>query len=246
MRPLGMRPLAAVAVALVSFGLSGAAGGAGARADLTITVWPNGRVGESTQWTLRCGPSGGTLPASETACTALATHDDPFDPVPPEALCGALAGGRAVALVRGTFRGQRIWTRFNRENLCQVARWDRVAFLFSPRVPSASAELKITAWPKGRGTAGVKRWTLRCGPAGGSLPNAARACRSLASLKNRFAPVPKGVACTEIYGGPAEAVVSGRYASRRVWARFSRTDGCQIDRWERHRFLFPFRTDLRD
>lgn len=241
-----MRALAAVAVALVSFGLGGAAAGVGARADLTITVWPNGEGGESTRWTLLCDPPGGTLPAPETACTALAARDDPFVPVPPEALCGPLAGGPAVALVRGTFRGQRIWTRFNRENLCQVTRWDRVAFLFSPGATSTSAELRITAWPKGRGTAGVKRWTLQCGPTSGSLPNAARACRSLASLKNPFAPVPKDVACTEIYGGPAEAVVSGRYASRRVWARFTRSDGCQIDRWDRHRFLFPFRTDLRN
>jgi Subtilisin inhibitor-like len=240
-----MRALAVVAVALVSFGVGSSGGAAGTQADLTVTVWPKGRAGESNQWTLRCAPPGGTLPTPDAACAALAARESPFVPVPPEALCGALSGGPAVALVRGSFRGRRIWTRFTRENLCQVARWDRVAFLFPLRATSTSTELRITAWPKGRGTAGVKRWTLRCGPAGGSLPKPAGACKSLASLTNPFAPVPRDAACTEIYGGPAEAVVSGRHAGRRVWARFSRTDGCQIERWDRHRFLFPFRTNLR-
>ena len=53
-----------------------------------------------------------------------------------------------------------------------------------------------------------------------------------------FAPVPKGVACTQIYGGPQIAIVSGTFRGRRVWARFSRVDGCQTERWNRVRFLF--------
>jgi Subtilisin inhibitor-like len=100
--------------------------------------------------------------------------------------------------------------------------------------------LTITVWPKGRGTGRPsKRWTLSCDPAGGTLPRRVRSCTSLASLANAFAPVPGDVACTEIYGGPAQALVTGRRAGRRVWARFHRSDGCHIDRWNRHRFLFP-------
>jgi hypothetical protein len=44
--------------------------------------------------------------------------------------------------------------------------------------------------------------------------------------------------CTEIYGGPAEALVTGTHRGRRIWARFNRTDGCRIERWRRHAFLF--------
>ena len=100
-------------------------------------------------------------------------------------------------------------------------------------------DLTITVWAQGQDAGGARRWTLRCGPAGGSLPRAARACTSLAGVRNPFRPIPKDTVCTEIYGGPQEALVRGTHAGGRVWARFNRTDGCQIDRWNRIRFLFP-------
>jgi hypothetical protein len=37
--------------------------------------------------------------------------------------------------------------------------------------------------------------------------------------------------CTQQYGGPQTAVVTGRYLGREVHCRFSRTDGCEIARW---------------
>ena len=37
--------------------------------------------------------------------------------------------------------------------------------------------------------------------------------------------------CTQQYGGPQVAVVSGTFHGRRVEAVFSRTDGCEIPRW---------------
>ena len=104
----------------------------------------------------------------------------------------------------------------------------------------ASTSLNITVWPNGEGNGGKKVWTLRCAPAAtGTLPNRARACRQLAALKTPFAPTPKNVACTEIYGGPEEALVTGRFRGRPVHARFNRKDGCELGRWNRVRFLFP-------
>jgi hypothetical protein len=47
------------------------------------------------------------------------------------------------------------------------------------------------------------------------------------------------MACIEIYGGPQVAEVRGTFRGRQVAARFSREDGCQIERWDRVRFLFP-------
>jgi hypothetical protein len=37
--------------------------------------------------------------------------------------------------------------------------------------------------------------------------------------------------CTQQYGGPQVAVVSGTFHGRHVEAVFSRTDGCEISRW---------------
>ncbi|HEX9380090.1 MAG TPA: SSI family serine proteinase inhibitor [Gaiellaceae bacterium] len=103
----------------------------------------------------------------------------------------------------------------------------------------ASTSLHITVWPDGEGHTPKRAYTLRCAPVGGTLPHRAAACRKLAALKTPFAPTPKDRACTQIYGGPEEALVSGRFRGHSVRARFSREDGCEIARWNRVRFLFP-------
>ncbi|WP_159705667.1 serine protease inhibitor [Arthrobacter sp. 18067] len=38
--------------------------------------------------------------------------------------------------------------------------------------------------------------------------------------------------CTQQYGGPQVAVVTGWFRGRKVHSRFSRTDGCEIARWK--------------
>jgi hypothetical protein len=104
---------------------------------------------------------------------------------------------------------------------------------------SATAQLHISVWPSGSRSRQSVRWTLRCGPPGGTLPRRERACRRLLALERPFSPVPRGTACTQIYGGPQVARVRGRLRGRRISAEFSRTDGCEISRWDRVRFLFP-------
>jgi hypothetical protein len=103
----------------------------------------------------------------------------------------------------------------------------------------ASTSLNITAWPNGAGQTPKRTYTLTCAPVGGTLPHRAAACRKLAALKAPFASVPKGMACTEIYGGPQEALVTGRFRGHSVRAHFNRRDGCEIARWNRVAFLFP-------
>jgi hypothetical protein len=101
----------------------------------------------------------------------------------------------------------------------------------------AATSLHVTVWP--HGLHGSKRsWTVTCAPAGGTLPHPAIACRRLAKLTHPFRPVAKGTACTAIYGGPQVAHVTGRLRGSRVRASFNRRDGCEIDRWNRLRFLF--------
>lgn len=94
-----------------------------------------------------------------------------------------------------------------------------------------------------------ERWTLNCGPTSGTHPNRQAACKALLRPAGRtlLAPVPTGVMCTMIYGGPERALVTGTWNSKRVSAAFSRVDGCQIARWETARTLFtiPATTVLR-
>ena len=41
-------------------------------------------------------------------------------------------------------------------------------------------------------------------------------------------PVPKDKACTQIYGGPETASITGTWRGQPVMSRFARNDGCQI------------------
>ena len=94
--------------------------------------------------------------------------------------------------------------------------------------------LRVVFWADSARTAPDATWTLMCNPAGGTLARPARACARLAAGGAKlFAPVPRGVACTQIYGGPQKARVTGLVAGRHVWAVLTRTDGCQVGRWNR-------------
>jgi len=104
----------------------------------------------------------------------------------------------------------------------------------SAGTPQAATALTVTYWSEGTSKGGPQRWTLRCSPARGTLARPAVACRKLAARGTKlFAPTPRNVACTEIYGGPQVATVVGTVQGRRVWARLSRTNGCEISRWDR-------------
>jgi len=102
---------------------------------------------------------------------------------------------------------------------------------------SPTADLQISISIRGS-EAPTKLWTLHC-PPGGTLPDAAEACHKLGQIHDPFAPVPKGTACTQIYGGPEIADVSGTFNGRPVDTQFSRGDGCELERWKKVDFLFP-------
>ena len=99
---------------------------------------------------------------------------------------------------------------------------------------SPTTSVRLTYWADSAKPAASVVWTLRCDPPRGSLQQPARACELIASGGAKlFAPVPRGIACTQIYGGPQKARVVGTVLGARVWATFTRTDGCQIGRWQR-------------
>jgi hypothetical protein len=104
---------------------------------------------------------------------------------------------------------------------------------------ATDTNLTIRVWPQGKQRAArpVTR-VLACRPARGTVRSPARACTRLLALRRPFRGVPRGIACTEIYGGPQVAEIRGRLRGKPVRSRFSRTDGCQIERWNRVKFLF--------
>lgn len=67
-----------------------------------------------------------------------------------------------------------------------------------------------------------------------------RLCRVTRELGAFLASQPdRDVACTQIYGGPQRARISGNVGGREVDRRFSRENGCRIADWERAQPLLP-------
>ncbi len=102
--------------------------------------------------------------------------------------------------------------------------------------PSAGADLtgtSLTIALDEQGDGAPTTSTLTCDPPGGDHADPEAACDALAAAGGvaAFAP-PQDDMCTEQYGGPQVATVEGTVAGERVTARFSRTNGCEISRWD--------------
>lgn len=114
----------------------------------------------------------------------------------------------------------------------------------SPEAPSAlpsgpgkgNAELAISVVPD-EGQPAVN-YTLVCQggvPAAESQhPSADAACAALKANASLLSPPPQDPdrACTQQYGGPQKATVSGAVDGVPVESSFSRTDGCEISAWD--------------
>lgn len=107
------------------------------------------------------------------------------------------------------------------------------------QTPGTQTVLHIKAWPDGKDRGAAREWRLHCDLAGGTHPTPEKACEQLSDLADPFAPTPGDAICTANYGGPAVAEIEGLYRGETVDAEFTRTDGCEIERWNRHAFLFP-------
>lgn len=73
-----------------------------------------------------------------------------------------------------------------------------------------------------------------------SAVGARRACATARRIARLLTARPDpDRACTQIYGGPERARVTGRIGGRSVRRVFSRTDGCGIADWRRAMPLLP-------
>lgn len=106
----------------------------------------------------------------------------------------------------------------------------------SPSGTPLPAQLSVTV-DEGNGI--VRTYALSCQPVGGDHPDPAAACAGLAAAGTEvFTPPNPDLACTEIYGGPQTAAVTGRVGSVQVSSTFSRANGCEIARWDALASLF--------
>lgn len=100
-----------------------------------------------------------------------------------------------------------------------------------PTEAQPATELTITFWPEGP-DGESREATLTCDPAGGTHPDPEAACAALADAQ-ALEPVAPDMACTMIFGGPEQATVVGVLDGEDVDAAFERSNGCELDRWDR-------------
>jgi len=91
------------------------------------------------------------------------------------------------------------------------------------------AELVITVDDDGEAGAPARELKLTC-----HEPTDSQACGAAAGVSARdLAPTPPDTACTQIFGGPETATIKGTIRGEPVDATFSRSDGCEVERWKR-------------
>ena len=96
---------------------------------------------------------------------------------------------------------------------------------------SATTELRVTV---DDGSGEAKTTVITC-----DAPSDSETCQAIADMDPKtFEPVPGNVACTQQYGGPETARVTGSLDGKDVDAKFSRVNGCEIARWDAAKPLF--------
>jgi hypothetical protein len=91
------------------------------------------------------------------------------------------------------------------------------------------AQLTVTVDSDGaKGSEQPKELKLDC-----KAPTDSQACGAAAGVSAAdLRPTGGDTACTQIYGGPEEAAIKGEIRGESVDATFTRTDGCEISRWD--------------
>ncbi|WP_344554097.1 hypothetical protein [Pseudokineococcus marinus] len=95
-----------------------------------------------------------------------------------------------------------------------------------------TADLTVT-YDDGAGTAQTYDLVCDGAQASGTALDPAAACAAVAGAgAEAFAPPRGDVQCTQVFGGPQAALVSGTVDGSPVSADLARADGCQISRWD--------------
>jgi Subtilisin inhibitor-like len=95
--------------------------------DITVSTTPGA---PSKHWTLRCDPAGGTHPDPAAACAVLLKAKAPFAPLPKGIMCPMIRVGTKTAIVKGTYFGRHVDTRFMPGG-CGLAQWEQIGPIFN-------------------------------------------------------------------------------------------------------------------
>lgn len=110
----------------------------------------------------------------------------------------------------------------------------------TPASKRGGVQLEITVWPEGEAKGNPDSTRLSCDPPEGDVPDPAAACALIAAKGAAlFEPTPAGTPCTELYGGPQQARLTGSVLGQNVDSRFSRDNGCEIARWDAIALFVP-------
>ncbi|MFF5793020.1 SSI family serine proteinase inhibitor [Paeniglutamicibacter sp. NPDC012692] len=103
----------------------------------------------------------------------------------------------------------------------------------SPSAPVATVDLDVVVRADGKTTSA--EYSLQCAGATAletsKHPRAAEACELLAKHPQVLDPAPANQMCTEQYGGPATASVTGTVDGKAVAREFDLKNGCGISAW---------------
>lgn len=119
---------------------------------------------------------------------------------------------------------------------------DKTADTAADDVADTQDRLTVTTAETGNRAANGT-YELKCGPVGGTHPEAQSACDRLEQLAKEngdpFAPVAQDRMCTHQHGGPATARITGTWNGRTVDAKFNQGNGCEISRWRQMEPVLP-------
>jgi hypothetical protein len=105
-----------VACALIAPACMGSGSEPSGRLSVVVSLGPGGSHPAVRQYTLTCGPAGGTMPDAEAACEALADYLKHRDD--PGRICIGLVPRTPSALVAGTFAGRRLHLQITPGSWC--------------------------------------------------------------------------------------------------------------------------------
>jgi Subtilisin inhibitor-like len=107
-----------------------AAGGAG---DELVVEIDRGDGSAPERYTLNCADVGASdHPTAQAACDHLAAMDQPFAPLPADAICAQVFDGPETAHVTGRWRGEPVDLQLARNDSCRTGQWDGLG----PLLPS--------------------------------------------------------------------------------------------------------------
>jgi hypothetical protein len=100
----------------------------------------------------------------------------------------------------------------------------------SPASTTSAAKVSLTIVQTGGSDSTAKRWTLRCEPAGGNVPDPVAACSKLLQHRTIFTPSPRHVMCPMIMADARGYIVYGTFLGQKVHQTIV-DGGCSLTRW---------------